>query len=114
MVTHERGEIQLEAGTQDTIKGKMEPEQIALESLVVGTGVEAPEQPHLSYRKMQRTTVRGCRYDGESLEQGEITSLQVAVEVKPDKLDNSLHCKIVILQIGWQQGKVEVDNVQNE
>ena len=48
-------------------EGKMEPERGELESLSVGTGLEAPGQQRLSTWEMQRTTVDDCSLvDGSS------------------------------------------------
>ena len=49
----------------------MEPEWIMLEPSLTGTGVEAREQPRHSHRKMQQTTVGGCRHTDGNLEDGE-------------------------------------------
>ena len=53
---------------KERVQGKMESERITLESSLGGTGVEASEQPHLSYREIRRTTVGGCRHANGSLE----------------------------------------------
>ena len=49
----------------------MEPEWIMLESSLTGMGVEAREQPRHSRRKMQQTTVGGCKHTDGNLEDGE-------------------------------------------
>ena len=65
-----RGEIPLEVQVfaEDTIKGMMEPERIALKSSLTGTGVKALEQPRLSCR--EATNVGGCGHADGSLERG--------------------------------------------
>ena len=74
---NEREEIfpEAPAGGEDKVKGKMKPEQTTFESPLAGTVVEAPEQPHLSRRDMQPTTVGGYRHaDGRGSEQEDSTS----------------------------------------
>ena len=102
---------------EEKIKGKMGPGRIALESSLSGTSPEAPEQPRLLLRDMQRTTVDMSTAADGSLEQEEIIHLQVVVGVKPDNQTSPIatSCKIVIFPMSWQQGKmVELDNEQNK
>ena len=68
---------------KEKMKGKIELERTTLEPSPAGTGVEAPGQPRLSCREMQRTTIDGCTYAGG-------ISLQVIVRVKSD--NQTSHC----------------------
>ena len=72
-----RGEIPLLAQIfeEEKIVGNMQSEQMALESLLAGTGTEAPGQPRLSIRKMQLTIVGVSTATNGSIEQGGIISL---------------------------------------
>ena len=110
------GGIQLDVQVceEEIIQGKMEPERRKLKPSPAGTGVEAPGQPRLSCRQMQRTTVGGCRHAYSRLGQ-RIIIFQIIVGVKPDKqaLLCGASCKIVISPLmGWQQGEGESDNEQ--
>ena len=74
-------------------------------------GAEVPEQPGLSCREMQQTTVGGCRHAGGSLEQGKSISFSNLT----DKLHKvGAYYKIGILPIGWQQEDVGMGNEQNK
>ena len=53
------------------VKSKIESERTTLESSPASLGVEAPKQPRLLCREMQRTTVGGCRHTDGSLKQGD-------------------------------------------
>ena len=68
--------LKVQVDRQNQIKGKMKPECTALESSLAGTVVEAPEQPRLLRREMQRTTVGGCRHADGSLERGAASFLK--------------------------------------
>ena len=67
--------LQVQIGAQNKVKYKIDPGRIPLESSWARTGVEAPDQPRVSYREMQRTTVGGYRQVGGSLGQRGVSSL---------------------------------------
>ena len=66
---------------------------------------------------MERNTVDGYTHADDSAELGEILFLQVAVRIKPDSRTSSIatSCKVVVLSMSWQQGKVvELDYKQTK
>ena len=74
---NKRGKISLDVQIDEEkkVKGKREPERTTLQSSPASTGIEAPEQPRLSYRERLRTTVDGCRHADGTLEQAGDISL---------------------------------------
>ena len=58
---------------EEKIEGKIESEWIALESSLTCTSLEAPRQPRLFCKDMQRTTVGVSSAADSSLKQGGIT-----------------------------------------
>ena len=103
---HKRGKISCgQVFGKGKIKNKIESEHTTFESSPASLGVEAPKQPRLLCREMQRTTVGGCRHTDGSLKQGGCISLQVVFEVKPGKQTSQFgaSCKIVILPMGWRR-----------
>ena len=79
-------------------------------------GMEAPEQPRLSCREVQSTTVGGCRHaDGRGSEQRDSTSLQALVVETRDKTSKlAASCQIVAVQMGWLHGKMEMNSRQHK
>ena len=67
----------------------MEPERVALGSLLTGTGLEAPERPRPSLGKMQQTTVGISSAAADSLKQA--GSSLVNLSTLTTKFLQSLH-----------------------
>ena len=63
----------------------------------------------------QLTPVGGCRYvDDRDSKQGDITSFQVVVRVKPNKTSKcAASCQVIIVQLGWTRGEVELGRIQH-
>ena len=78
--------------------------------------MEAPKQPRLLYREIRSTTVGGCRHANvEGLEQGDSISLRAIVGAKPGKTTHLATLReIVILQMDWPHGEVEMGNEQHK
>ena len=72
-----RGKLPLDGHVceKELIEGKTKPKKTTLESPLAGTGFEAPEQPCLLLKEMQRMTVGTYTAADGSLELREIISL---------------------------------------
>ena len=81
----------------------MEPERIALKSSLAGADPEAPGQPRLSSREIQRTAVDGCTHADGSSKLGESIFLQAVIGVKPKKPPTQLATfqENAILPMAW-------------
>ena len=64
---------------------------------------------------MQRTDITGYTHAGGSSELGKMIIRQVNVGMKPDITSQvTARREIIILPMGWKQGKVELYNEQNK
>ena len=68
---------------EERVEGKVEPEWRTLKSQRAGTVVEAPGQPRLSSRGMQKTTVDWCTHADGSSEPGEFPFFKPLSESNP-------------------------------
>ena len=102
---------------KERVGGKVEPVRRALESQRPGTGVKAPRQRRLSNGGIQQAAVGGCVHADGNSKLIVTFFLRAIIAMKPEESTSQAIAfqEIVVLPMGWQQGKVsKLNNGENK